>query len=65
VNPEAWTEPLLARLAARLLPGGVWVSYSVQGRVRRALAAAGLRVAREPGPPGGKREMLRAEKPAA
>lgn len=65
VNPEAWTDELLQRLASQLLPGGMWVSYSVQGRVRRALTAAGLTVVRLPGPPEGKRQMLRAEKPAS
>jgi tRNA U34 5-methylaminomethyl-2-thiouridine-forming methyltransferase MnmC len=36
----------------------------VQGGVRRALAAAGLEVAKVPGPPGGKREVLRARRSA-
>lgn len=63
VNPDAWTPAVLAALAARLGPGGVLASYSVAGPVRRALAAAGLEVAKVPGPPGGKREVLRARRP--
>jgi tRNA U34 5-methylaminomethyl-2-thiouridine-forming methyltransferase MnmC len=63
-NPDAWTAPVLSDLAAILRPGGTLVTYSVAGRVRRALAEAGLRVERRPGPAGGKREMLFAQRPA-
>jgi len=62
VNPELWTEAVLQRVAASLAEGGSVVSYCVQGRVRRTLAAAGLRVERRPGPPGGKREVLWAQR---
>ena len=62
VDPEAWRPATLAALAARLAPGGALATYSVQGAVRRALAATGLEVAKRPGPPGGKREVLRAHK---
>jgi len=65
VNPEAWTSEVLAALAARLRPGGVLASYTVAGAVRRGLQAAGLEVAKVPGPPGGKSEVLRARKPLA
>jgi len=41
--------------------GGILVTYSAKGSVRRALQAVGFRVERLPGPPG-KREMLRATK---
>lgn len=64
VDPDGWRPEVLAALAGRLAPGGALVSYSVQGAVRRALAAAGLDVARVPGPTGGKREVLRAVRPA-
>jgi tRNA U34 5-methylaminomethyl-2-thiouridine-forming methyltransferase MnmC len=64
VDPDAWRPGTLAALTAALAPGGALVTYSVQGAVRRALAAAGLEVAKVPGPPGGKREVLRARKPA-
>ena len=63
VNPELWSDTLLARVATGLRPGGTAVSYCVQGRVRRSLAAAGLRVEKRAGPPGGKREVLWARRP--
>lgn len=63
-TPELWSEPFLAACARALAPGGAWVSYSVAGDVRRRLEAAGLTVRKRPGPPGGKKEMLRAERSA-
>lgn len=63
-NCELWSSEFLARLAASLVPGGVLVSYTVKGEVRRRLVAAGLSVSKVPGPPGGKREMLRAVRSA-
>lgn len=65
VDPDAWRPTTLTALAAALAPGGALVTYSVQGAVRRALAATGLVVEKRPGPPGGKREVLRARKPPA
>ena len=62
-NPDAWEEDLLALLLRALRPGGRLVSYSVSGEVRRRLAGAGARVSKAPGPPGGKRESLVAERP--
>ena len=64
-NPEPWAPAVLAALAECLAPGGTLVSYSVRGDVRRALAAAGLEVRKVAGPPGGKREVLLALRPAA
>jgi tRNA U34 5-methylaminomethyl-2-thiouridine-forming methyltransferase MnmC len=64
VNPEPWAPAALASYAGALAPGGVLVSYSVSGAVRRALRALGLEAERRPGPPGGKREMLRARRPS-
>ena len=63
VDPEAWRPEILSALVATLAPGGALATYSVQGAVRRALAATGLDVAKRPGPPGGKREVLLARKP--
>nr|WP_084050828.1 tRNA (5-methylaminomethyl-2-thiouridine)(34)-methyltransferase MnmD [Deinococcus hopiensis] len=60
-NPDVWTPEFAERLAGALTPGGVLATYSAAGHVRRALAAAGLRVERRPGPPG-KRECMRAER---
>ncbi len=61
VNPEVWSPEFLGRLADALQPGGVLVTYSAAGHVRRGLRAAGLSVERLPGP-AGKREVLRAVK---
>lgn len=63
-NPALWSTTFLASLAARLEAGGRLVSFSVAGAVRRDLGAAGLEVRKVPGPPGGKREVLVAERPA-
>ena len=42
--------------------GGVFVTYCAKGEVRRRLQSVGFMVERLPGPPGGKREILRAVK---
>ncbi|MDE6172448.1 MAG: SAM-dependent methyltransferase, partial [Bacteroides sp.] len=42
--------------------GGILTTYCAKGVVRRLLQAVGFRVERLPGPPGGKREILRATK---
>lgn len=61
VNPEVWGDAFVDRLAASLRPRGWIATYSAAGSVRRALAAAGLRVERCSGLPG-KREWLRAQR---
>ncbi len=61
VQPELWTEELFKKMFVSLKKGGVLVTYSAKGSVRRALQHVGFRVERLPGPPG-KREMLRAVK---
>jgi tRNA U34 5-methylaminomethyl-2-thiouridine-forming methyltransferase MnmC len=62
-NPELWSAEFLARLARSLKAGGTLATYTVKGDVRRRLIEAGLRVAKTPGPPAGKREMLVASRP--
>ena len=64
-NPELWTESFFGKLSTALKPGGIMTTYSVKGDVRRRLKALGLEVEKRPGPPGGKREMLRARKPVS
>lgn len=64
-NSELWTEGFLGGLYRALRPGGVLVTYSVKGEVRRRLQGLGFSVSKLPGPAGGKREMLSALKPAA
>lgn len=41
---------------------GILTTYCAKGIIRRLLQAIGFRVERLPGPPGGKREILRASK---
>jgi tRNA U34 5-methylaminomethyl-2-thiouridine-forming methyltransferase MnmC len=62
VQPDLWTEDIFSRMFSALRPGGILVTYSAKGSVRRAMEAVGFRTERLPGPPG-KREMLRASKP--
>jgi len=62
VQPELWTELQFQKMYNALKNGGVLVTYSAKGSVRRAMQSVGFIVERLPGPPG-KREMLRAIKP--
>jgi len=61
VQPELWTEAIFKSMFKALKNGGVLVTYSAKGSVRRAMQSVGFTVERLPGPPG-KREMLRATK---
>ncbi|QBA64690.1 tRNA (5-methylaminomethyl-2-thiouridine)(34)-methyltransferase MnmD [Muriicola soli] len=61
VQPELWTQAVFQGMFNALKPGGILVTYSAKGSVRRAMEAVGFVVERLPGPPG-KREMLRAVK---
>jgi len=61
VQPELWTEEIFRKMFHALKPGGILVTYSAKGSVRRAMQATGFTVERLPGPPG-KREMLRGRK---
>lgn len=59
-QPEMWSQPLFDNLYRQMNPGGILTTYCAKGVVRRMLQAAGFTVERLPGPPGGKREILRA-----
>lgn len=61
-QPEMWSEQLFCNLYACLNEGGVLTTYCAKGIIRRLLQAVGFKVERLPGPPGGKREILRASK---
>ena len=61
VQPELWTEEIFKAMFQALEEGGILVTYSAKGSVRRDMERVGFTVERLPGPPG-KREMLRATK---
>lgn len=61
VQPELWSMEIFRKMFLTLLPGGILVTYSSKGAVRRAMQAAGFRVEKIPGP-AGKREIVRAFK---
>jgi len=64
-QPEMWTQELFDYLYTIINPGGVLTTYCAKGVIRRMLQAAGFVVERLPGPPGGKREILRAARQRA
>ncbi|EJW93767.1 protein containing DUF752 [gut metagenome] len=64
-QPEMWEPTLFEGLYQVLNEGGILTTYCAKGVVRRMLQAAGFTVERLPGPPGGKREILRATKLAS
>ena len=61
-QPEMWEQSLFNCLYDKLNEGGILTTYCAKGVVRRMLQSAGFTVERLPGPPGGKREILRATK---
>ena len=61
-QPEMWEQSLFDSLYHVLNDGGILTTYCAKGIVRRMLQASGFMVERLPGPPGGKREILRATK---
>lgn len=61
-QPEMWSQELFNRLYVLLNNDGILTTYCAKGVIRRMLQAAGFTVERLPGPPGGKREILRARK---
>ena len=63
-QPEMWEQSLFNTLYNILNDGGILTTYCAKGVVRRMLQTAGFTVERLPGPPGGKREILRATKDA-
>jgi tRNA U34 5-methylaminomethyl-2-thiouridine-forming methyltransferase MnmC len=60
-QPEMWKENVFRKLSSVLAAGGVLVTYSAKGEVKRILRTCGFEVTLLPGPPG-KREMIRAVK---
>lgn len=60
-QPDIWSESVFGKISEITLPGGVFVTYSAKGAVKRVLKLNGFKVELLPGPPG-KREMIRATK---
>ena len=63
-QPEMWEETIFRKIYAAMKPGGVLTTYCAKGSIRRMLQQIGFLTERLPGPPGGKREILRAAKPS-
>lgn len=61
-QPEMWTPQIISKVAGMIRPGGVFVTYSAKGELKRILKSCGLNVEHLPGPPG-KREFTRAIRP--
>lgn len=61
-QPEMWNEELFRSLYANMSVNGILTTYCAKGVIRRLLQAVGFKVERLAGPPGGKREILRAVK---
>lgn len=61
-QPEMWSQPLFDNLYECLNKGGILTTYCAKGTVRRMLQSSGFTIERLPGPPEGKREILRATK---
>lgn len=61
-QPEMWNTQLFEHLYVSMNKGAILVTYCAKGEVRRMLQSVGFVVERLPGPPGGKREILRATK---
>ena len=62
VQPELWTKEVFQKMFEMLNPGGILTTYCAKGIVRRTMQECGFSVERLPGPPGGKREILRAKR---
>lgn len=61
-NRECGRKKVFRNIHAAMSTDGVLTTYCAKGVVRRMLQAVGFKVERLPGPPGGKREILRGRK---
>lgn len=61
-QPNMWNDKLFEHLYVIMNTEGILTTYCAKGIVRRMLQQAGFTVERLPGPPNGKREILRAIK---
>jgi tRNA U34 5-methylaminomethyl-2-thiouridine-forming methyltransferase MnmC len=60
-QPEMWSDEIIAHVCKFLKPGGIFVTYAITGKLKRALKSIGFSIEKLRGAPG-KREMLRAKK---
>ncbi|RLD88296.1 MAG: SAM-dependent methyltransferase [Bacteroidetes bacterium] len=60
-QPEMWVVSCFEKIYKAMKRGGVLITYSCKGSVKRALKSVGFLIEKLPGPPG-KREFLRAGK---
>ena len=60
-QPEMWDPDVLCKTAESLSAGGMIVTYTAKGQLKRDLKSLGLEVETLTGPPG-KKEMIRAVK---
>jgi len=60
-QPEMWTKEIFSSISAITNKGGIFITYSAKGEVKRNLIACGYKVEHLPGPPG-KRQITRAVK---
>lgn len=61
-QPDMWQDSIFRKLYASMISGGILTTYCAKGAIRRMLKNIGFTMERLPGPPGGKREVLRAIK---
>ncbi len=62
-QPEMWDEAVFRKLYNAMKPGAILTTYCAKGSIRRLLQQIGFVTERLSGPLGGKREILRANKP--
>lgn len=62
-QPEMWHEEVFRKIYRAMRPGGILTTYCAKGAIRRMLGSIGFETERLNGPPGGKREILRATIP--
>lgn len=60
-QPEMWSDEIISHVCSFIKPGGIFVTYAITGKLKRALKTEGMQIEKLQGAPG-KREMLRAIK---
>ncbi|AFD07455.1 tRNA (5-methylaminomethyl-2-thiouridine)(34)-methyltransferase MnmD [Solitalea canadensis] len=59
IQPEMWSQETIQHVVSFLKPGGIFVTYSITGNLKRILKGLGFTIEKPKGA-AGKREMLRA-----